>query len=100
MTISVGRITNAALLSLDVKLRDFVEDLTYFNAGPNAYSILFDKKGIVWMHKKFPRVETMLEQPLKVHLRDMEDVDFNKMINETEGTLVVKNEHGDEVNKS
>ncbi|XP_012277119.1 VWFA and cache domain-containing protein 1 [Orussus abietinus] len=90
MTLSVGQITNTALLSLDVKLRDFLEDITYFNAGPNAYAILFDKKKIVWMHQDFPRMDTMLEQPLKVYVQDIENLDkkiVNRMINETEGKL-------------
>ena len=94
MTLSVGRITNTALLSLDVKLRDFLEDVTYLSAKPSLYAILFDKKGIIWMHKKFPRVETLQEQPLKVHLRDIENIDIatvNKMINQSDGVMDITN---------
>lgn len=103
MTLSVGRVTNTALLSLDVKLRDFVEEFTYFNAGPRAYAILFDRKGIVWMHKHFPRVETVLEQPLKVHLQDIENMDdstIKKMVDQSEGVMVVMTKLGVKVRLS
>ncbi|XP_015599863.1 VWFA and cache domain-containing protein 1 [Cephus cinctus] len=97
MTLSVGQITNVALLSLDVKLRDFLEDITYFHAGSNAYGILFDKKEIVWMHKNFPRMETMMEQPLKVYLRNIENIEpgmIQKMMNEFKGSINVKTNLG------
>ncbi|XP_072753876.1 VWFA and cache domain-containing protein 1 [Anoplolepis gracilipes] len=93
MTLSIGQITSTALLSLDVKLCDFLDDITYFNAGPNIYVIFFDNKGVVWMHKNFPRIETIIEQPLKVHLQDIENIDnwtVMKMINETQGVINVK----------
>ena len=93
MMMSVGQITNTALLSLDVKLRDFLEDITYFNAGPNTHAILFDKNEIVWMHKSFPRMEIMSEQPLKVYLHNIENIDSEtimKMLKESEGTRILK----------
>lgn len=100
MTISIGQVTKTALLSLDVKLRDFLDDLTYFNVGPNVYAVLFDSKGLVWMHKNFPRIETIIEQPLKVHLQDIENIDGQvvlKMINESQGIMDVKTKLGKQV---
>ncbi|XP_011631150.1 VWFA and cache domain-containing protein 1 isoform X1 [Pogonomyrmex barbatus] len=99
MTISIGQITKTALLSLDIKLRDFLDDITYFNAGPNAYVIFFDNKGVVWMHKNFPRIEMIIEQPLKVHLQDIENIDdqiVTKMINEIQGVVDVKTKLGEQ----
>ncbi|XP_014480142.1 PREDICTED: VWFA and cache domain-containing protein 1 [Dinoponera quadriceps] len=99
MTLSIGRITNVALLSLNVKLRDVLDEITYFNAGPNVHAILFDSKGVVWMHKNFPRTETVNEQPLKVHLQDIENIDgrqVKKMINESEGFLNVETKLGEQ----
>lgn len=101
MRLFVGQITSVALLSLDVKLRDFLDDITYFNAGPNVYVILFDSKGMVWMHKNFPRIETITEQPLKVHLQNIENIDSQiviKMIDEMEGIINVKTKLGEQVN--
>lgn len=100
MTLSIGQITNVALLSLNVKLRDFLDDITYFNAGPNVYAILFDSKGVVWAHKNFPRPEIVIEQPLKVHLQDIENIDdllVKKMINETKGTINAQTKLGEQV---
>lgn len=100
MTLSIGQITNVALLLLNVKLRDVLDDITYFNAGPNVYAILFDSKGVVWMHKNFPRTETVIEQPLKVHLQDIENIDsrlVKKMINENEGILNAETKLGEQV---
>lgn len=100
MTISIGQVTKTALLSLDIKLRDFLDDVMYFNAGPNVHCIFFDSKGIVWMHKNFPRIETIVEQPLKVHLQDIENIDSRtvlKMINEFQGVMVVKTKLGEQV---
>ncbi|XP_046425464.1 VWFA and cache domain-containing protein CG16868 [Neodiprion fabricii] len=85
MCISMGQITKTALLTLEIKLKDFVEDITYFDGGPKTYAILFDKRRNVWMHKSFPRPEVMTEQPLKVSLKNIENIDENstlKMINE------------------
>ncbi|XP_011704249.1 PREDICTED: VWFA and cache domain-containing protein 1 [Wasmannia auropunctata] len=99
MAISIGQITETALLSLDIKLRDFLDDITYFNVGPNVHAIFFDSKGVVWMHKNFPRVETMVELPLKVHLQDIENIDgatVTRMINEIEGTMDVKTKLGEQ----
>lgn len=79
MSLSVGQITKTALLTLEVKLKDFVEDVTYFDAGPNSYAILFDKKHNVWMHRNFPRPEIMSEQPLRVALENIENVDKNSV---------------------
>lgn len=103
MTLSIGQITSIALLSLNVKLSDFLDDITYFNAGPNIYVIFFDNKGVVWMHKNFPRIETIVEQPLKVHLQDIENIDnytVMKMINEIQGVINVKTKLGEQVRKS
>lgn len=100
MTLSIGQITNTALLSLDVKLCDFLDDITYFNGGPDVYVTLFDTKGIVWMHKDFPRIETIIEQPLKVHLQDIENISYQtmtKMINEMHGVIDVKTKLGEQV---
>lgn len=100
MTLSIGQITNVALLSLDVKLRDVLDDITYFNAGPNVHAILFDSKGVVWMHKNFPRTQTVIEQPLKVHLQDIENIDSSqvkKMIDENEGALNMETKLGEQV---
>ncbi|EFN86965.1 VWFA and cache domain-containing protein 1 [Harpegnathos saltator] len=99
MILSIGQITNVALLSLDVKLRDLLDDITYFNAGPDIHAILFDSKGVVWMHKNFPRTETVIEQQLKVHLQDIENIDstlVEKMIDETEGVLSAKTKLGEQ----
>ncbi|XP_012531291.1 VWFA and cache domain-containing protein 1 isoform X2 [Monomorium pharaonis] len=98
MTISIGQVTKTALLFLDIKLRDFLDNITYFNVGPNIYAIFFDTKGVVWMHKNFPRIETIVEQPLKVHLQDIENIDSQtvlKMINEMEGIIDVKTKLGE-----
>ncbi|XP_011875650.1 PREDICTED: VWFA and cache domain-containing protein 1 [Vollenhovia emeryi] len=92
MMISIGQVTKTALLSLDIKLRDFLDDITYFNVGPNVHAIFFDSKGVVWMHKNFPRIETIVEQSLKVHLQDIENIDSQivlKMINESKGIMDV-----------
>ena len=100
MTLSVGHITNKALISLDVKLRNFLDDITYFNAGMHTYAVLFDNKGIVWIHKHFPRVESMLDQPLKVNLHYMENISFETvktMIEEYEGVMNVKTQLGEQV---
>lgn len=100
MTISIGQITKTALLFLDIKLRDFLDDITYFNIGPNIYAIFFDSKGVVWMHKNFPRVETIVEQPLKVHLQDIENIESQavlKMINENQGIMDIKTKLGEQV---
>ncbi|XP_071872449.1 VWFA and cache domain-containing protein 1 [Bombus fervidus] len=97
MTLSIGHITNKALISLDIKLRNFLDDITYFNAGMHAYAILFDNKGIVWIHKDFPRMETMLDQPLKVNLHHIENINFETvrtMIEEYEGVINVKTQLG------
>ncbi|XP_025996814.1 VWFA and cache domain-containing protein 1 isoform X3 [Solenopsis invicta] len=99
MMISIGRVTQTALLFLDIKLRDFLDNITYFNVGPNIYAIFFDTKGVVWMHKNFPRIETIVEQPLKVHLQDIENIDSQtvmKMINEIEGIMDVKTKLGEQ----
>ena len=93
MTMSVGQITNTALLSLDVKLRDFFEDVTYFNAGPNTHAILFDKNEVVWMHKSFPRMEMIFEQPLKVYLHDIENIDsqtIRAILRDSEGMRILE----------
>jgi len=103
MTLSIGQITSVALLSLDIKLSDFLDDVTYFNTGPNIYVIFFDNKGMVWMHKNFPRIETIIEQPLKVHLQDIENIDnwtVMKMINEIQGVIDVKTKLGEQVRRS
>lgn len=100
MTLSLGQITSTALLFLNVKLRDFLDDVTYFNAGPNMHAIFFDSKGIVWMHQDFPRIETIMEQPLKVHLQDIENIDsrvVKKMINMAQGVLNVTTKLGKQV---
>ncbi|KAG5317114.1 CAHD1 protein, partial [Acromyrmex heyeri] len=99
ITISIGQVRKIALLSLDIKLRDFLDDITYFNVGSNIYAIFFDSKGVVWMHKNFPRFETMIEQPLKVHLQDIENIDSRtvlKMINEFKGIINVKTKLGEQ----
>jgi hypothetical protein len=81
MMVSVGQITNTALLSFDVKLRDFVEDLTYFDAGnQQMHALLLDKRGMLWMYKNFPRMETIVEQPLKVYLHDVENLDEKTIV--------------------
>lgn len=81
MIVSVGQITNTALLSFDVKVRDFVEDVTYFEAGAHqVHALLVDKRGMLWMHKNFPRMETIVEQPLKVYLHDLENLDEKTLI--------------------
>ncbi|XP_012215377.1 VWFA and cache domain-containing protein 1 isoform X2 [Linepithema humile] len=99
MTLSIGQITSTALLSLDIKLRDFLADITYYKASPHINIILFDNKGVVWMHKNFPRVEMIIEQPLKVHLQDIENIDTRtvmKMINENKGDINVKTKLGEQ----
>ncbi|EZA55990.1 VWFA and cache domain-containing protein [Ooceraea biroi] len=99
MTLSIGQITSTALSFLNVKLRDFLDDITYFNAGPDIHAIFFDSKGMVWMHKDFPRLETIMEQPLKVHLHDIENIDsrvVTRMINEAQGTMDVKTKLGEQ----
>lgn len=99
MTLSVGHITNKALISLDVKLRNFLDDITYFNAGMHTYAVLFDNKGIVWIHKDFPRMESMLDQPLKVNLHHMENIGsetVKTMIEEYEGVMNVKTQLGEQ----
>lgn len=81
MMVSVGQITNTALLSLDVRVRDFIEDVTYFEAGAHqVHALLVDKRGMLWMHKNFPRMETIVEQPLKVYLHDLENLDEKTLI--------------------
>lgn len=102
MTLSIGHITNKALISLDIKLRNFLDDITYFNAGMHAYAILFDNKGIVWIHKDFPRMETMLDQPLKVNLHHIENISsetVRTMIEEYEGVINVKTQLGRKVHR-
>ncbi|XP_001603244.1 VWFA and cache domain-containing protein 1 [Nasonia vitripennis] len=100
MMLSVGQITNTALLSFDVKLRDFVEDITYFEAGAHQVrALLVDKRGTLWMHKNFPRMETIVEQPLKVYLHDLENLDEKTMIrtgmaDQPEGMVEVKSQLG------
>ncbi|XP_024880040.1 VWFA and cache domain-containing protein 1 [Temnothorax curvispinosus] len=99
MTVSIGQVTKTALMSLEIKLRDFLDDITYFNVGPSVYAIFFDSKGVVWMHKNFPRIETIVEQPLKVHLQDIENIDSQtvlKMINEEKGIMDVKTKLGEQ----
>ncbi|XP_034936002.1 VWFA and cache domain-containing protein 1 [Chelonus insularis] len=94
LSVSIARATDKVLISLDVKLREFVEKITYFNAGPVNSAILFDKKGLVWMHKNFPRIETLVEQPIKVYLRDIENLDQNlvdEMITITQGSKLTQN---------
>jgi len=81
-------------------LRDFLDDITYFNAGPNIHAIFFDSKGMIWMHKDFPRPEIVMEQSLKVHLQDIENIDRQivmKMINEMQGVIDVKTKLGEQV---
>ncbi|XP_076757338.1 VWFA and cache domain-containing protein 1 isoform X2 [Xylocopa sonorina] len=93
MTVSIGHITEKALISLDIKLKNFLDDITYFNVGTDAYAILFDNKGIVWIHKDFPRIETMMDQPLKVNLHHIENISpesVRTMIKEHEGIINVK----------
>jgi hypothetical protein len=100
ITLSIGQITNIALLFLNIKLRDFLDDITYFNAGPNIYAIFFDSRGMIWMHKDFPRPEIVMEQSLKVHLQDIENIDSQivmKMINEMQGVIDVKTKLDEQV---
>ncbi|KAL7286208.1 hypothetical protein TKK_0019506 [Trichogramma kaykai] len=81
MMVSVGQITNTALLSFDVRLQEFVEDITYFDAGPHQlHALLVDKRGLLWMHKDFPRVEMIVEQPLKVYIHDLENLQKNILV--------------------
>ncbi|XP_012148021.2 VWFA and cache domain-containing protein 1 isoform X1 [Megachile rotundata] len=99
MTLSIGHITNKALISLDIKLRNFVDDITYFNAGLYVYAILFDSKGTVWIHKDFPRMEVMMDQPFKVNLHHIENINpetVNIMIEQHEGVLNVKTKLGEQ----
>ncbi|XP_015437765.1 PREDICTED: LOW QUALITY PROTEIN: VWFA and cache domain-containing protein 1 [Dufourea novaeangliae] len=93
MTVSIGQITDKALISLDIQLRNFIDDIIYFNAGSGIYPILFDNNGIVWVHKDFPRMETIMEQPLKVKLQHIENISpetVTMMIEQYEGVLNVK----------
>ncbi|XP_020708779.2 VWFA and cache domain-containing protein 1 [Athalia rosae] len=83
MCVSIGRITKMALLTLEIKLKDLVEDITYFDAGPNTHVVLFDKKGNVWMHRKFPRPEIMAEQPLRVPLENIENINESSVLKMT-----------------
>lgn len=102
MIVSIGQITRSSLLSLDVKLKDFLDDITYFNAGPDIYAILFDKNEIVWIHKNFPRMETLGEQPLKVYLSHIENLHqetVSAMINQFEGVATVTSKLGKKVGK-
>ncbi|XP_011314621.1 VWFA and cache domain-containing protein 1 [Fopius arisanus] len=97
MTLSINRVSETALVSLDIKLHEFVNEITYFNAGSFTRGILFDKKGIVLMHKSFPRIESLSEQPLKVYLRDIENVDERvvmEMIEQPTGRMGVLNKLG------
>ncbi|OAD54774.1 VWFA and cache domain-containing protein 1 [Eufriesea mexicana] len=99
MTLSIGHITNKALISLDIKLRNFLDDITYFNAGMHVYAILFDNKGIVWIHKDFPRMEMMMDQPLKVNLHHIENISpetVRTMVEKYEGAINVKTQLGDQ----
>ncbi|XP_076223132.1 VWFA and cache domain-containing protein 1 isoform X2 [Nomia melanderi] len=99
MTLSVGQITEKALISLDIQLQNFIDDITYFNAGSNVYPILFDDKGIVWIHKDFPRMETIMEQPLKVKLQHIENIHsetVTMMIEQNEGVVNVKTRLGEQ----
>ncbi|XP_074098201.1 VWFA and cache domain-containing protein 1 [Cotesia typhae] len=92
--VSIVRATDDVLISLDVKLREFVEKITYFNAGFSNNAVLFDKKGLVWMHKNFPRVETLSEQPIEVNLHDIENFDKDlvvEMIERPKGAKEVQN---------
>lgn len=100
MTLSIGHITNKALISLDIKLRNFLDDITYFNAGARVYAVLFDNKGIVWISKDFPRMETIIDQPLRVHLHHIENISYETvkiMIEEYEGVINVKTQLGKQV---
>lgn len=100
MTLSIGHITDKALISLDIKLRNFLDDITYFNAGFHIYAILFDSKGTVWIHKDFPRMEMMMDQPFKVNLHHIENISpetVNTMIQQYEGVLNVKTRLGEQV---
>ncbi|XP_044016065.1 VWFA and cache domain-containing protein 1 [Aphidius gifuensis] len=86
--LSIQNITDIALISLNIKLDELIQDVRYFNAGPHTRAILFNKKNHVLMHKNFPRIEMLQEQPLKVNLRDIEnidDADIAEMINNNEG---------------
>lgn len=99
MTLSVGHITDKALISLDIQLKNFLDDLTYFNFGPRVYPILFDSKGIVWIHKEFPRVEMMVDQPLKVNLQHIENLNLDTvtmMIEQQEGIINIKTRLGEQ----
>lgn len=101
MMLSIGQITSTAILSLDVNVSEFFDDLTYFNAGPNVHVIVFDNKGVVWIHKDFPRIERIMEQPLKVHLQDIENIDSQtvmKMISDVQGIIHIKTKLGEQVN--
>ena len=82
MMVSVGLITNTAVLSYDVRLQDFVEDITYFDPGPHQlHALLVDKRGMLWMHRDFPRMEMIVEQPLKVYIHDLENFQEDVLIN-------------------
>lgn len=100
MMMSVGQITNVAVLSLVVKLKDFLEDVTYFNAGPNTHAILFDNNEIVWMHRNFPRMEMIAELPLKVYLHNIENIDSETiqiLLKQSEGFKVIETKLGAKV---
>ncbi|XP_046837698.1 VWFA and cache domain-containing protein 1 [Vespa crabro] len=93
MSTSIGLITNVTLLYLDVTLKDFLDDLTYLNIGSEAYGILFDSKEVVWIHKDFPRMEMITEQPIKVYLQDIENISSEVaaiMIEKNEGLIDVQ----------
>nr|XP_033342707.1 VWFA and cache domain-containing protein 1 [Megalopta genalis] len=99
MSLSIGQITDKALISLDIQLQNFIDDITYFNAGPNVYPVLFDNKGAVWIHKDFPRMETIVEQPLKVKLQHIENITpeiVTMMIEQYEGIVNVKTRLGEQ----
>lgn len=88
IVIAITQITDIALITLNIKLDELIQDITYFNAGPHTRAILFDKKNQVLIHKNFPRIEMLQEQPFKVNLRDIEninDADITEMINNIEG---------------
>lgn len=103
MIVSAGQITNSVVLSLDIKMKDFLEDITYFNAGPSTYAVLFDKNEVVWMHKNFPRMEVQADQLLKVYLRTIEDLDVHTvtaMIKQFEGVITIQTNAGKKVSEN
>ncbi|KAK0095373.1 hypothetical protein PV326_008544 [Microctonus aethiopoides] len=94
LSVSVAHETDTALIALNIKLGEFVDVIAHFNAGRNNHAILFDKKGVVWMHKNFPRLETLVEPPIKVYLHDIENIDkaaVNEMIKRSEGMMKLVN---------